>query len=610
MRSAEQPPRRRPPVELYSDEASDASDDERAATSALVEPEPSRASHLLLCFAELLACLCCAEPADLGQSRWACATVCAVSCAVVGLYCAIIALATGAHAGVVHNEAAALGLPLVAFPSPPRWVDVVFTWVNGSHPEVSRQLLDAYNAGALPYRPHDSRYRDDGLFEYAVRSLLAADGLMPSVRHVYIVTSGELPSWLPTHSLRPVGPRARRRANRTARGGREDERTCHAIGGFTTTTLSTPLEPLIRLSRRRERRGRPGAAGGEAAAAAGVASAAFERPAGGRRLFIVPHSALFPAPSLELPTFNSNAILAVLHRIPQLAPWFLYADDDSIISNPDVTLAAWWDHKHAAQRLYMSAGHRISRVRPKLANNWEEAMSYMAWLLDAARSPPPPSPPLPPARRGGSLARAAPPPPLLSPPPLPPPPLVWPPVTPCPARMGEPARPAAFPTPNQTANHATRRSKPAASTSAADRRRARGLMRYYARPQHMPVLFSRDLLYTLEARWPSEFERTRRHKLRVGDEIELNFFYHHYLRVLRYPVSPTSSRRVEFLFAQRCAGARRDGAAHCARLVTSRAADFITFNDDATSRERLDAGLARLHRLLRDEFGTFRAPLA
>ena len=92
-------------------------------------------------------------------------------------------------------------------------------------------------------------------------------------------------------------------------------------------------------------------------------------------------------------------------------------------------------------------------------------------------------------------------------------------------------------------------------------------------------------------------------QLRLGDEIELNFLYHHYLRVQRYPVTPVSSRRIEFLFAQRCASA--EGERRCVRLIRTRNSDFVTFNDDATSRETLDAGLRSLHRILRREYGAF-----
>ena len=123
----------------------------------------------------------------------------------------------------------------------------------------------------------------------------------------------------------------------------------------------------------------------------------------------------------------------------------------------------------------------------------------------------------------------------------------------------------------------------------------------------MPVLFSRALVYELEERWADAFQRTRANKVRRGEEIELNFFYHHFLRVMRYPVVPMPSRRIEFLYAQRCRDDGARGFMDCAKLLRSRHVDFATFNDDATSRGKLDAGLAVLHKHLRARFGVFAA---
>ena len=103
----------------------------------------------------------------------------------------------------------------------------------------------------------------------------------------------------------------------------------------------------------------------------------------------------------------------------------------------------------------------------------------------------------------------------------------------------------------------------------------------------------------------AKFEQER---ARLGDEIELNFFYHHYLRVSRFPVVPVPSSRVEFLFAHRCAKA--EGASRCRKLLRSTWSDFVTFNDDATKRETLEKGLAVLHRLLREQFGYGQADAA
>lgn len=75
----------------------------------------------------------------------------------------------------------------------------------------------------------------------------------------------------------------------------------------------------------------------------------------------------------------------------------------------------------------------------------------------------------------------------------------------------------------------------------------------------MPVLFSRLVISEMEARiqrrsihtpdqyitrgdpisqalWSEAFKRTRRSRVRDSADLELNFLYHHYLRLRRFPV--------------------------------------------------------------------------
>ena len=543
----------------------------RLSSSSSSEDEDATSSDqypLFTCIVDHFAWICCSTPGDLNEApATAAAVLCSFALFLAMCFFLVSLAAASDHKNlIIRQEAKELGPPRHAFTHPPQFVDVVYTWVNGSHPEVEKTLVAAMASKTLPYRPHASRFRDDGLFQYAIRSLLAADGLTASVRHIYVVTSGEIPTWLlPFGELRPIGP-----------DGTIADDTCHTNNGFTTTALSMPLETLLPPT---------------------AFAPTFALPAGGRRLFIVPHRILFPSAETELPTFNSNAILCVLHRLPQLGPWFLYADDDTIIVNRNLTLgSAWWDVRSRGQKLYFSTGHGIHRKRPKLSNNWEEAMSFMASLLDAIGGPSPPPPP------SKSMLSA----PMLPThrPAAPPPP--WPAIAPC----GGPAPRvhAAATAVNNASSSSKRRSRSGAATAVAalyDRRTARGLLRYYARPQHMPVLFSRALVYELEERWADAFQRTRANKVRRGEEIELNFFYHHFLRVMRYPVVPMPSRRIEFLYAQRCRDDGAKGFMDCARLLRSRHVDFATFNDDATSRRNLDVGLTVLHKHLRAKFGVF-----
>ena len=48
---------------------------------------------------------------------------------------------------------------------------------------------------------------------------------------------------------------------------------------------------------------------------------------------VVPHSEIFPDTG-DLPTFNSHAIEACLHRIPDLSENFLYFNDDVFLGRP------------------------------------------------------------------------------------------------------------------------------------------------------------------------------------------------------------------------------------------------------------------------------------
>jgi hypothetical protein len=51
------------------------------------------------------------------------------------------------------------------------------------------------------------------------------------------------------------------------------------------------------------------------------------------RIHLVTHAQVFPEPEV-LPTFNSNAIEMCLHRIPDLAPRFVYFNDDVFLGRP------------------------------------------------------------------------------------------------------------------------------------------------------------------------------------------------------------------------------------------------------------------------------------
>lgn len=80
-------------------------------------------------------------------------------------------------------------------------IDAVYTWVDGSDPEF-REALRRHCGEATP-ASFDSvaprRFRSHDELKYSLRSL---DLHAPWIRHVHIVTNGQIPSWLDTSNPR------------------------------------------------------------------------------------------------------------------------------------------------------------------------------------------------------------------------------------------------------------------------------------------------------------------------------------------------------------------------------------------------------------------------
>ncbi|XP_072758380.1 N-acetylglucosamine-1-phosphotransferase subunits alpha/beta isoform X2 [Anoplolepis gracilipes] len=70
-------------------------------------------------------------------------------------------------------------------------IDVVYTWVNGSDPVFLENLRK--HVPIMDLRTAASRFSDKDELRYSLRSL---EMYAPWVRHVYIVTNGQIPSWL------------------------------------------------------------------------------------------------------------------------------------------------------------------------------------------------------------------------------------------------------------------------------------------------------------------------------------------------------------------------------------------------------------------------------
>ena len=73
--------------------------------------------------------------------------------------------------------------------APPFPVDFVFTWVNGSNPELRANFTKYTNQ----FQMEANRYGDLGQLKYGLRAI---ELYAPWFNHVYIVTNGEKPSWL------------------------------------------------------------------------------------------------------------------------------------------------------------------------------------------------------------------------------------------------------------------------------------------------------------------------------------------------------------------------------------------------------------------------------
>lgn len=90
---------------------------------------------------------------------------------------------------------AAPGVSDVAFP-----VDVVYTWVDGNDPALAarRSAYREFADGGIAVREvGPSRYTSHDELKYSLRSLEMYGGF---VRHVYLVTDGQVPSWLDRRS--------------------------------------------------------------------------------------------------------------------------------------------------------------------------------------------------------------------------------------------------------------------------------------------------------------------------------------------------------------------------------------------------------------------------
>lgn len=98
------------------------------------------------------------------------------------------------------------------------------------------------------------------------------------------------------------------------------------------------------------------------------------------RLRIVTHKEIFQNPA-NLPTFNSNAIEANLRNIPDIAPCFLYLNDDMFLGAP-IPKNLFFD-EHGNLKLHMSKGFTAPMVDKMKHNIWHRSVGSSNDLLNS-----------------------------------------------------------------------------------------------------------------------------------------------------------------------------------------------------------------------------------
>ncbi|KAH3767247.1 sugar phosphotransferase [Pelomyxa schiedti] len=103
------------------------------------------------------------------------------------------------------------------------------------------------------------------------------------------------------------------------------------------------------------------------------------------RFRIVTHEEIFPDTSV-LPTFNSNAIEAHLHKIPNLAPCILYLNDDMFLAN-HITKDLFIDPNNGRQKIFVSPGYRAPMPDKMEKNIWHRSVGNSNSLINSYYHP-------------------------------------------------------------------------------------------------------------------------------------------------------------------------------------------------------------------------------
>ena len=178
-------------------------------------------------------------------------------------------------------------------------VDVVITWVNGSDPLWQEKFLkDAHkNQIHIKKATFQSRYINVDELRYAIRSV---ETHLPWVRRIFIVTAGQVPSWL-NESLIIKSPNFKEKYSSYYTSGQSNSYTFDRKGNNSGSYISNS-----------------------------ALTSENSLPNHHITIQIVDQSEIFPDDA-SLPSYNSNAIEVSLFKIKDLSEHFIYMNDDMFI---------------------------------------------------------------------------------------------------------------------------------------------------------------------------------------------------------------------------------------------------------------------------------------
>ena len=164
-------------------------------------------------------------------------------------------------------------------------IDVVFTWVNGSDPIWQEKYFEVAPEYGIKMNnlTFNSRFVNIDELKYAIRSV---EKNIPWVRRIFIVTAGQIPTWLNESYLLKSSDYDQKSHSYYSQNSPKLSFTSNNINSKHNITIQ-----------------------------------------------IVDHAEIFPD-DFKLPSYNSNSIEFCMTNIPGLSEHFIYMNDDMFIGQP------------------------------------------------------------------------------------------------------------------------------------------------------------------------------------------------------------------------------------------------------------------------------------